>query len=344
MIRLLLACAIGALVSFAVTRILMRWMLARQLHQPIQEDGVPGHLERKQGTPTLGGIGVIVGLAVAYLLSGLADAALSAEGLLLCGLAIACCGIGLLDDWDKVSSGANAGITVSTKLRLQLTAATTFAIAVTMLTDVDTAVGLPTGRWSIDLGPIGWVAWAVFTIVAMSNGTNLADGLDGLAGGSLILAFSAVAIIGFWVFSNPDLYGLDFALDASVLAGAAAGALGGFLWWNAPPAMIIMGDTGSLPLGAVLAGLALLLNVDVLLPVLGALYLFETLSVMIQVGVFKRTGRRVFRMAPIHHHFEMVGWPETRIVVRFLLIAAFAAAISVALFYFDYVSVTTDVL
>lgn len=344
MIRLLLACAIGALVSFAVTRLLMRSMSARRLHQPIQEDGVPGHLERKQGTPTLGGIGVIVGLAAAYLLSGLLDASLSTEGLLVLGLAIACCGIGLLDDWDKVSSGSNAGISASTKLRLQIAAATLFAIAAMTLTEIDTAVGVPSSRWSVDLGSIGWIGWAVFTIVAMSNGTNLSDGLDGLAGGSLILAFSALATMGFWVFSNPDLYGLDFALDASVFAGATVGALGGFLWWNAPPAMIIMGDTGSLPLGAVLAGLALLLNVDVLLPVLGALYLCETLSVVIQVGVFKRTGRRVFRMAPIHHHFEMAGWPETRIVVRFLLLAAFAAAISVALFYFDYVSVTTDVL
>ncbi len=344
MLRLLLACAVGALISLVVTRMLLVWMSARKIHQPIQADGVPGHVERKQGTATLGGIGVIVGLAAGYLVSGLADSSLSTEGLLLLGLAVACCGIGLLDDWDKVSTGSNAGISASTKLRLQLAASTAFAVAVIALTEVDTAVGLPSGRWSVDLGPIGWVIWAVFTIVAMSNGTNLTDGLDGLAGGSLILAFSAVATIGFWVFSNPDLYGLDFALDVSVLAGACVGALGGFLWWNAPPALIIMGDTGSLPLGALLAGLALALGVDVLLPVIGALYLVETLSVMIQVGVFKRTGRRVFRMAPIHHHFEMVGWPETRIVVRFLLMAAFAAALAVALFYFDYVSATTDVL
>lgn len=344
MIRLLLACAIGALISFAITRLLMGWMSARQLHQPIQADGVPEHLERKHGTPTLGGIGVIVGLSGGYLLSGLVDSSISREGLLLVALAIACCGIGLLDDWDKVSSGSNAGISASTKLRLQLAAATTFSVAVMWLTDVDTAVGLPSGGWSVDLGPIGWTLWAVFTIVAMSNGTNLTDGLDGLAGGSLILAFSAVATMGFWVFSNPDPYGLDFALDTSVLAGAVVGALGGFLWWNAPPALIIMGDTGSLPLGALLAGLALALGIDLLLPVLGALYLVETLSVMIQVGVFKRTGRRVFRMAPIHHHFELVGWPETRIVVRFLLMAAFAAALAVGLFYFDYVSATTDVL
>ena len=150
--------------------------------------------------------------------------------------------------------------------------------------------------------------------------------------------------MGFWTFSNTEVYGLGFALDVSVLAAACVGALGGFLWWNAPPALIIMGDTGSLPLGALLAGLALVLNIDLLLPVLGALYLVETLSVIIQVGVFKRTGRRVFRMAPIHHHFEMVGWPETRIVVRFLLLAALASAASVALFYFDSVTAIDDLL
>ncbi len=344
MLRLLLACAVGALASLVVTRLLMRWMLERQLHQPLQADGVPGHLERKQGTPTLGGIGVVVGATVGYVLSGSLDGSLSTEGGLLIALMGACCGIGLLDDWDKVSSGSNAGMSARTKLWLQLAAATAFALGLLWLTDVDTSVGLASGNRAIDLGPVGWVLWAVFTIVAMSNGTNLTDGLDGLAGGSLVLAFSAVATIGFWVFSNPDLYGLDFALDASVLAGACVGALGGFLWWNAPPALIIMGDTGSLPLGAALAGLALVLGIDLLLPVVGALYLVETLSVVMQVAVFKRTGRRVFRMAPIHHHFEMIGWPETRIVVRFLLLAAFAAALGVALFYFDYVSATTDVL
>ena len=344
MIRLLLTCATGALISLATTWLLFRWMSAREMHQPIQEDGVPDHRERKSKTPTLGGIGVISGLAVGYVASGAADMSLSAEGLLLVGLAGTCCGIGLLDDWDKVSTGSNAGISASLKIRLQLAAATVFAVVAMWLTDVDTIVGAPSGRWSFDLGPIGWSVWAVLTIVAMSNGTNLTDGLDGLAGGSLLIAFSAIATMGFWTFSNPGLYGLDFALDLSVLAAGGVGAIGGFLWWNAPPAQIIMGDTGSLPLGALLAGLALLLNVDVLLPLLGALYVVETLSVMIQVGVFKRTGRRVFRMAPIHHHFEMAGWPETRIVVRFLLLAAFAGALAVGLFYFDYVDATTGVL
>lgn len=316
----------------------MGWLTARRLHQPIQADGVPSHVEHKQGTPTLGGLGVVVGLVAAYLASGAVDWAITRQGLLLLGLIVACCCIGLLDDWDKVSTGSNAGLSASSKFRLQIGAASTFAIAAVTLTDVETSIGLPANGWSIEIGSVGWVVWAVFTIVAMSNGTNLTDGLDGLAAGSLMISFTALATMGFWIFANRDVYGLDHALDVSVLAAGCAGALAGFLWWNAPPALIIMGDTGSLPLGAALAGMALVLNIDVLLPVVGALYLLETLSVIIQVGVFKRTGRRVFRMAPIHHHFELAGWPETRIVIRFLLISAGAAASAVGLFYADYVS------
>lgn len=340
MIRLLLACAIATAVSLVATRALMRMLTARRLHQPIQADGVPSHVEHKQGTPTLGGIGVVMGLVSAYLVSSVFDWAVTRQGLLIVGLIVACCGIGLLDDWDKVSTGSNAGLSASAKFRLQLAAASAFAIAAVWLTDVDTSIGLPANGWSIEIGSVGWVLWAVFTIVAMANGTNLTDGLDGLAAGSMIISFGALATIGFWVFANPDVYGLGHALDVSVLAAGCVGALAGFLWWNAPPAMIIMGDTGSLPLGAALAAIALVLNIDVLLPIVGALYLFETLSVIIQVGVFKRTGRRVFRMAPIHHHFELVGWPETRIVIRFLLFSAGAAAIAVALFYADYVATT----
>ena len=172
------------------------------------------------------------------------------------------------------------------------------------------------GILDIRLRPVGWVLFSVLVIMAVTNGVNLTDGLDGLAAGSSIFAFASFTIIGFWAFRNPLVYGVEHALDLAVVAAAMLGGCAGFLWWNAHPAKIFMGDTGSLAIGAALAGLALTLNTMLLLPIIGALFVVETLSVIIQVFSFRVFGRRVFRMAPIHHHYELRGWPETTVIVR----------------------------
>jgi phospho-N-acetylmuramoyl-pentapeptide-transferase len=177
-------------------------------------------------------------------------------------------------------------------------------------------------------------------ILAVTNGVNITDGLDGLAAGSSIFAFAAYVVIGFWAFRNPG-YQVEHALDLAVVAAAMVGAVAGFLWWNAAPAQIIMGDTGALAIGAGLAGLALMTNTHLLLPIIGGLYVFETLSVILQVASFRLFGRRIFRIAPIHHHYEMAGWPESTIIVRFWILAGLCTAVALGLYYADFVHLTT---
>jgi phospho-N-acetylmuramoyl-pentapeptide-transferase len=165
---------------------------------------------------------------------------------------------------------------------------------------------------------------------------NLSDGLDGLAAGSAMYGFGAFVFIGFWQFRHQSCYGVGPALDLSLIAAALAGACAGFLWWNAAPAKIFMGDTGSLALGTGLGALALTTNTQLLLPVVGGLFVMITMSVVIQVAVFQTFHRRVFRMAPIHHHFELVGWPETTVIVRFWILASLCTAVAIGLFYADF--------
>ena len=194
-------------------------------------------------------------------------------------------------------------------------------------------------RPGLELGNVGWAVLAVLLILATTNAVNLTDGLDGLAAGSSILSFAAFVVIGFWAFRHPDVYQLPHALDLSVVAAAMLGACAGFLWWNAAPAQIIMGDTGALAIGAALACLALTTNTELLLPIIGGLFVIETLSVIIQVTSFRLFHRRVFRMAPIHHHFELGGWPETTVIVRFWLLAGLCAALALGLFYADFIHI-----
>src|SRR5690606_13707096 len=190
-----------------------------------------------------------------------------------------------------------------------------------------------------ELGEWGWGALAVLIILGSTNAVNLTDGLDGLAAGSSILAFAAFVVIGFWAFSNAEIYHIDHALDLAVIAASMLGACCGFLWWNAAPARIFMGDTGALAIGAGLACLALSLDVILLLPVIGGLFVLETVSVILQVLSFRLFGgRRIFRMAPVHHHFELGGWPETTVIIRLWLIAGMFAALALGIFYADFVS------
>ncbi len=344
MIRLLIATAVGLVVSILGTRFLIGWFTNRELAQPIQEDGVQMQRETKAGTPTMGGIALVAGIVVAYIISDLYNGIYTRSGLIVLFAIVGSGVIGFLDDWIKVGRERNLGLRARAKLAGQLIVATTFAILMVTLTDVHTEVSFT--RWDsigIDLGPVGWCIWAVILIVATSNSVNLTDGLDGLAPGASLLAYACFTAMAFWMFGNAEIYDVPHALDLAVIAAGAVGACAGFLWWNAAPAQIFMGDTGSLALGTGLAALALATNTHLLLPILGALFVAETMSVMIQVFFFKRTKKRVFLMAPIHHHFELKGWPETRIIIRFWLLAGFAAAIAMGLFYADFLSIPGSV-
>jgi phospho-N-acetylmuramoyl-pentapeptide-transferase len=341
MIRLLFAVSISVFISLFGTRFLIQWLSKKNIGQPIREDGPGGHIT-KAGTPTMGGIAVILGGTLAYVISDLYNGIYTRSGLFVMLAIVGASIVGFLDDWLKVSNERNLGLKKGTKIIGLLVVAFGFSILMAVFTDVHTEVSFT--RWdslSIDLGPVGWTFWAVFVILAMSNAVNLTDGLDGLAAGSSTLCFSALTVIAFWAFRHPEIYDLDHALDLAVVAASMLGACIGFLWWNAAPAKIFMGDTGSLAIGTALACLALATNTHLLLPIIGGIFVLETLSVIIQVAGFRLMNKkRIFRMAPFHHHFELLGWPETTVIVRFWIIGGFFVAIALGLFYADFVEVS----
>ncbi|HKY14165.1 MAG TPA: phospho-N-acetylmuramoyl-pentapeptide-transferase [Microthrixaceae bacterium] len=340
MIRIFVAAGIALVVSLVGTRLLIRLLTKLELGQPIHEDVPEGHTT-KAGTPTMGGLAIVVALVISYVVSCWLRGIYTTRGILVV-LAIAGAGlVGLVDDWIKVRDERNLGLGKNAKLLGLSAVAITFAVVLVTQTQQHTELSFT--RWDSvgwQLGKWAWAVAAVLLILGSSNAVNLTDGLDGLAAGSAIFAFSAFVVIGFWSYRNRDIYDLVQGLDLAVIAAAMVGGCAGFLWWNAAPARIIMGDTGSLAIGTALACLALTMNTILLLGVIGALFVAETLSVIIQVASFRTTGRRVFRMAPIHHHFELLGWPETTVVIRFWMLSAIFTAAGIGLYYYDYLDVT----
>lgn len=338
MVALLLAAGLAGLTSIVGTKLLMDWLIAHNVGQPIHEDVPEGHTV-KAGTPTMGGVAIVGAAVIGYLAAHIrSNVVFTRTGVLVIGVIVGAGAVGLLDDWIKVRNERNLGLTKSAKTAGLLVVATGFAVTTVLWTDVETTLSFT--RWDspgLELGAGGWVAWAVLLIYATTNGVNLTDGLDGLAAGSALFAFSGLMVIGFWGFRNYDTYRINHALDIAVVAAAMVGACAGFLWWNAAPARIFMGDTGALAVGAGIAALVLTLNVQLLLPILGALYVAESASVILQIGSFRIFKRRIFRMAPIHHHFELGGWPETTVIIRFWLIAGMCTALALGLYYADFI-------
>ncbi len=347
MIALLIASAVAFVVSISLTPAAIRILRRRNIGQFIQEE-VAGH-SHKRGTPTMGGLVMWAAVAVGYfvahfrLFSFEEGPAFSMQGFEPQGL-LALFGflgmgvIGFADDYAKFARKQNLGLSKRWKFLGQLAVAALFAWGAN-------AAGLSTELYftrdaALDLGPWLYTALVLLMLAGTANAVNLTDGLDGLVAGSASLIFGAYVLIAFWQFRNFDLYGVDGALDLGVIAAAIVGALLGFLWWNAAPADIFMGDAGSQALGGGLASLALLTQTHLLLVIIGGLYVMVTLSVIIQVFWFRTFGTRVFRMAPIHHHFELKGWPETTVIVRFWIIAGIFVAVGVGLFYADFLVAT----
>ena len=339
MIALLLSGGVALIISLVGTPLLIRWLQAQGIGQQIREDGPEGHIT-KAGTPTMGGIMIVAGAVIGYLVGHLrAGAIYTRGGILVVGVVVGAACVGMADDWIKVRRRRSLGLNKRAKAGGQLLVAGVFAWLASGWANVDDALsftragapGTPDLGWA-------WIVFAVLVIVGSSNAVNLTDGLDGLAAGSATFAFSAFAIMGFWQFRHFDVYGIGQALDLALLAVSLTGACAGFLWWNAAPARIFMGDTGSLAIGAGLAGLALVMKLELLLPVVAGLYVLETLSVIIQVVSFRAFHRRVFGMAPIHHHFELAGWPETTVIVRFWILAGLCTALALGIFYADFIS------
>ena len=336
MIRLLLAAAIAMASSLAGTRLLIWWLTKLQIGQPIRDDGPQGHAT-KAGTPTMGGLAIVGGALLGYVLSDLYRGIYTRSGIFVMLAIMGGGAVGLMDDWIKVVRERSLGLNKRTKMLGLLAVAVTFAIL--MLEHAPTHTQLSFTRFDqpgLELGSTLWAIWAVLLIIGSANAVNLTDGLDGLAASAGTFCFGAYTVIAFWQFRYPETYDVAHALDLAVVAAAMAGGCLGFLWWNAAPARIFMGDTGSLAIGTGLATLALTTNTHLLLPVVAGLFVAETVSVILQVGSFRLLGgRRVFSMAPVHHHFELRGWPETTVIIRFWIMSGLCTAVGLGIFYAD---------
>ena len=333
MIRLLIAAGVALTFSLIGTHAFINWLIRHRIGQPIREDGPQGHVT-KAGTPTMGGLVIVVAAFAGWVTSDIYNGVYTRTGILVMFAILGGGGVGLMDDWIKVVRERNLGLSKRAKMFGLLAVATTFGVAMVRFTVVDTHLAF-TRPTTFDLTEAGWVIFAVLLIVGTSNAVNLTDGLDGLAAGAAILCFSAYTVIPFWQFRHADAYHVDHALDLAVISASMVGALVGFLWWNAAPARIFMGDTGSLAIGSGLAALALATDTQLLLGIVGGLFVMETASVMLQVARFRATRRRFFRMAPIHHHFELGGWPETTVIIRFWILSGLCTAAGLGIFYAD---------
>jgi phospho-N-acetylmuramoyl-pentapeptide-transferase len=357
--QILIAVGIALAVSIMVTPLLISLFTRQGFGHEIRADGPPSH-RTKRGTPSMGGVAIVAGIWAGYLGTHLVGIVLdgkgpSASGLLVLGLATALGAVGFIDDMIKVRKSRNLGLNKTAKAVGQIVAAVIFGILVLQFPNSD---GLtPAGAQlsyvreiaTVALAPVLFVMFCVVLVSAWSNAVNFTDGLDGLAAGCMAMVTAAYVIISFWQYRNAcstspgvGCYNVRDPLDLSLIAAATAGACIGFLWWNAAPAKIFMGDTGSLALGGIIAGLSVTSRTEILAVVLGALFVAEITSVVVQILAFRTTGRRVFRMAPFHHHFELVGWAETTVIIRFWLLTAIACGLGVALFYGEWLAQIGD--
>ena len=338
----MVAGTIGLMVALLGTPLAVRMFRRRGWGQLIREEGPKAHYE-KRGTPTMGGLVILAGTVVGYLLGHVSPTGFSEfkdSGWLALGSVIALAGLGFLDDFIKIRKSRSLGLDPRAKFGGQLLIAALFGVLAVHVVGISTDLSFFRST-ALNLG-IMFYLWVFLMIAASSNGVNLTDGLDGLAVGSAAQVLAAFVVIAFWQFRHESFYEFTATgpdpFDVGLVASAMFGACMGFLWWNTAPAKIFMGDTGSLMLGGAMAVFAILLNTQLLLIVLGGLYVIESLSVITQVAVFKRTGKRLFLMAPIHHHFELDGWPEFTVIVRFWVLSGLSVAFGLGLFYADFLS------
>lgn len=342
MINILVAGLTGLVVALLGTPIAIRVFRRRGWGQLIREEGPKAHYE-KRGTPTMGGLVILAGAVLGYLMGHVSPEGITGfgdSGVLAISTIVALGILGFIDDFIKIRKSRSLGLQKRAKFLGQTIIAIAFAAAAVYIVDMGTTLSL-FRPIAVDLG-IFFFLWVFLMIAASSNAVNLTDGLDGLAVGSAAQVFAAFVIIGFWQFRHQNFYELGGTgsdpFELAIVASALFGACAGFLWWNTAPAKIFMGDTGSLMLGGAMAVFAVLLNTQLLLMVIGGLYVVETMSVIVQVAVFKRTGKRLFLMAPIHHHFELMGWAESTVIVRFWVLSGLSTAFGLGLFYADFLS------
>lgn len=359
MIAILVAMGSALAIALFATPWFIKFLVKKRYGQFIRQDGPTAHFT-KRGTPTMGGVVIIAATLIGYLAGNIATgSSLDASGLLILFLVVGLGLIGFLDDFIKISRQRSLGLNPLGKMIGQAAVGITFAVLVTQFPNENNRrpasleisvvrdTGIDLAHWGIGIGIILFTLWANFLITAWSNAVNLTDGLDGLATGASIFVFLAYTVIPMWQANqscqwlaspNAGCYEVRDPWDLAIVAAALAGACFGFLWWNASPAQIFMGDTGSLALGGAVAGLSILTHTEFLAVLIGGLFVLEVISDVIQIGVFKATKKRVFRMAPLHHHFELKGWGEVTIVIRFWLIAGLCVALGIGLFYAEWLA------
>jgi phospho-N-acetylmuramoyl-pentapeptide-transferase len=351
---ILAAAAIALAVSILFTPYLIRIFARQGFGQEIRIEGPQSH-HSKRGTPTMGGVAILGATWVGYVLTHatVSQHGPSASALLVLGLMTLLGAVGFLDDFIKIRRQRNLGLNKTSKLVGQLVAAVVFGVLAMRfangngLTPASPHLSFVRDIPVLYLGVAGFIVFSYLAVAAWSNAVNLTDGLDGLAGGSAAMVLGTYVIISFWQFRYDctrnlvvGCYDVRDPLDVAIVAAAAMGACIGFLWWNAAPAKIFMGDTGALALGGLLAGLSMVTRTELLLVVLGGLFVVEALSVSLQVAVFRASRRRLFRMAPFHHHFELAGWAETTVIIRFWLLAAICCALGLGVFYSEWLNAT----
>ncbi len=359
--QILVAGSVGLIVSIGLTPVLIRVFSKQGFGQEIRVEGPESH-QTKRGTPSMGGVAIVTAIVAAYFSAHIVgyildDSGPTASGMLVLGLTVMLALVGFLDDIIKVRKQRNLGLNKTAKSVGQAVAAILFGVLVLRFrnsygyTPASEHLSYARDISAISLAGLGGVVFVLFVwfvVAAWSNAVNFTDGLDGLAAGSMAMVMGSYVLITYWQYRNacqggaagipsaPGCYPVRDPLDLTILATAGGAACLGFLWWNAAPAKIFMGDTGSLALGGLLAGLSIVSHTELVAVVLGALFVTEMISVVLQILVFRTSGRRLFRMAPFHHHFELGGWADTTVIIRFWLLTAISIGLGLSLFYSEF--------
>ena len=325
MLRAMGASVLAMILVLVIGPAFVRWLRLNEFGQNIRSDGPEAH-KTKEGTPTMGGVLIWFAVVVSYLIFSRFSVASLTVFIAALGNAL----IGFADDWIKIVRRRSLGLSARYKLLLQLALSLLIGFIALHFVGLDTRVDIPFTSYRLELGTVGFYAIIFLTLAGFSNAVNLTDGLDGLAAGASAIVLVAMAGVAFIIGRNASDPGIS---DLMVVAGCVGGASLGFLWYNTFPADVFMGDTGSLGLGGAIAGLAVMTRTEFVLVIIGGLFVLEAASVAAQVVSFKLFHRRVLLMAPLHHHFELKAWSETKIIVRFWIVAAIFAGAGFAAYY-----------
>lgn len=331
-----LSITIGGFLSLILTPLFVKFQKGRAIGQSIRVDGPRSH-SSKVGTPTMGGIIFVLASTAAFIIVSLIKyyryGDYSMEGIFVTSILLLCSGVGFIDDYMSLKKQRSLGLRGWVKIFLLILICIYFVLFAKFILDLGTYISIPFTEIRIELGNWYYII-VVLIVISTANAVNLTDGLDGLAAGSASIVLATFCFIAFLEWSILDL---SYGIDIAVIGGSTLAACIGFLWWNTAPAEIFMGDTGSFGLGGLIAAIAIILKQEVLLIVIGGLFVIETLSVIIQVLWFKTFRKRVFKMAPIHHHFELLGWPEIRVIIRFWLVCAIFSAAGLFIYYLKFI-------